>query len=370
MKIAVITMHAVKNYGSVLQTYATEQILKNMGYDVEIINYIRQKNLDEKLLDTWTRNDNTIKAALKKAVLLPTVKRWKKVFWSYLQNNITLSKHQYTYESDFQAHPVEADIYCTGSDQVWNSGWNDGIDQRFFLDFTPQNKSRAALAASIGSEKLSSHEMETIKPFLEKYQYITLRETSALSIMEQIGIQKSKYNLCLDPTLLLSREQWLAHAKMVSHPKKYVLVYQLNHDSNFDEFAKKFAKRKNLELIRICTRYDQVHLPGHAVMIPEVQELLGWFHGAEYIITNSFHATAFSINLNKQFVSVFPNEYGCRIRDILSLFGLENRRLSEYTQYDIADEPIDYQRVNDILIKEREQSIQTVRNMLEQCKGE
>ena len=365
MKIVVITMHAVKNYGSVLQTYATEQILKGMGYDVEIINYIRQKNLDSNLLKTWTQNDSFIKALGKKIILLPTVRRWKKVFWKYLRENVSLTKYSYTYEEDFKKHPVKADIYCTGSDQVWNSDWNEGVDKRFYLDFAPKDSIRVALAASIGRESLSNEEMQTIKPLLENYNSITLRESSALNIMKQLDIPDDRYHFCLDPTLLLSKEQWCAHAKPITYPKKYILVYQLNHDRDFDEYVTRFAKRKNLEIVRICTRFDQFRLPGHSIFIPEVKELLGWFNNAEYIVTNSFHATAFSINLNKQFIAVFPDKFGCRIRDILSLFGLENRRLTDFTQYNIADEPIDYLRVNEILKNERKKSLKQVEKMFD-----
>lgn len=363
MKIAVITMHAVKNYGSVLQTYATQTILQRMGLDVEIIDYVREKNLDENLLDTWTKNDFGIRKTVKKAVLLPTVKRWKEVFGGYLEQEINLSKYRYTSQRDFDEHPVVADIYCTGSDQVWNSGWNNGIELPFFLTFAPDNSKKIALAASIGTTSVGQQEAEQIVPLLEKYTSISLREKSAMNVLKDIGIENTQF--CLDPTLLLSCADWMQYAVFPKFKDPYVLVYQLNHDPEFDAFAETFTKQKGLKLYRICTRYDQVRLPGKPIVLPEVRELLGWFIKAEYIITNSFHATAFSINLNKQFISIYPDQYTSRISDVLTLFGLESRHPSSYDQFNIADQPIVYEIVNEILERERENSLQVIWRMIE-----
>lgn len=368
MKIAVITMHAVKNYGSVLQTYATQKILRDMGYDVEIINYIRKKNLNSNLLHTWTKNDTGFKKIIKSIVLRPTIKRWKKVFGSYLVQNITLSNKIYTTEQQLIDDPIDADIFCTGSDQVWNSGWNNGIEKAFYLSFVPEATPKFSLAASIGKSELSDGELEIIYPLLRRYKYISVREMSALALIKGMGLNNSGF--CLDPTLLLTREDWLKHAKKINIKKKYVLIYQLNHDENFDKYAVNFAKRKNLDLYRVCTRYDQIRLSGKPIVLPEVQELIRLINNAEYVLTNSFHATAFCINLNKQFVSIYPNEYTSRISDILELCSLENRHLSNYEQYDIADEDIDFNSVNTKLEKYREESIDLIKEMITICSAD
>ena len=157
MKIAVITMHAVKNYGSVLQTYATQEILTKLGYDVEIINYIREKNLNSNLLETWTVNDDGIKKIIKTLILIPTIKKWITVFGTYLEDNINMSSNTYTSEKQLINNPVIADMFCTGSDQVWNSGWNNGIEKAFYLSFVPDNIPKISVAASIGKTELSEN---------------------------------------------------------------------------------------------------------------------------------------------------------------------------------------------------------------------
>ena len=149
--------------------------------------------------------------------------------------------------------------------------------------------------------------------------------------------------------------------------KKYVLIYQLNHNTEFDRYAVEFAKRKNLELVRFCTRFDQKRLPGKSVIIPEVEEFPGLIANAEYVITDSFHATAFSINLNTKFISIYPKDYSSRLNDILILTGLESRHLKSYEDFEIADKEIDFSSVNKIIIREREKSLNTIRYMLNMC---
>ena len=368
MKIAVITMHAVKNYGSALQTYATQKVLTDLGYDVEIIHYIRKKNLDSNLADTWTARDRGVARAIKRLVLRPTLKRWRVVFNGYLKKYIHTSKRVYSGEQELLADPVQADVFCTGSDQVWNSGWSQGIEKAFYLTFVPDEVPKVALAASIGTSELSEEECARVFPYLRRYQAISIRETSSAAFLKEKGFDNVSF--CLDPTQLLTRDQWLDHAlPRKGLPEQYILLYQLNHNPEFDAFALAFAKRKGLPLYRLCTRYDQARLPGKPIFLPQVQEWVSILNNAQIVLTDSFHASAFCINLNTQFVAVFPQEYSCRIADLLRLYGLEDRRLTGYDQLDIADRPIDFDRTNEILYRERSRCLELIREMMEKAAG-
>lgn len=362
MKIAVITMHAVKNYGSALQTYATEQVLKKLGYDVEIIDYIRKKNIDSNLINVWTAKEQGIRKAAKKIVLYPTIKKWIKVWKSYLKTHIKLSDVTYTDLKDFSSNPVHADIMCTGSDQVWNSGWNDGVEYPFYLSFVNDETPKLSFSASFGKEELEESEVELVKPLLERYDFITVREKSALAILNRMGIENAAFTL--DPTLFLTQKQWKEHMSKKRLNKPYVLVYQLNRSKKFDAWASRFAKSKGLGLIRLCLRYDQIILPGKKVFIPEIREFLSLIHNAEYVITDSFHATAFSINFNKQFFSVLPEMYNCRLKNFLSLFDLEKRIVNDYSGFESAG-TINYALINTILDIERKKSMTQLKYALQ-----
>lgn len=139
-RVAVITLQAVKNYGSVLQAYATQVVLERLDQDVVIIDYIREFNLDNKIADKITENDKGLKKIAKEIVLYPTIKKWKKVFNDFLKKNLNLTKKVYTYPQDFIENPIEADVFCVGSDQVWNIEWNDGIIGPLYLDFVKDKK--------------------------------------------------------------------------------------------------------------------------------------------------------------------------------------------------------------------------------------
>ena len=361
MKIAVITMHAVKNYGSALQTFATQQVLSRLGYETEIINYIRKKNIDSNLIDVWTSKEKGLRKITKKMLMYPTIKKWIRVWGNYLQTYIHLSAVTYTEMKDFSVTPVQADILCTGSDQVWNSGWNDGVEYPFYLSFADDNTPKISFSASFGKEKLDENEIEIVKPLLQKYDYITVREQSAVSILNNMGIKDVSFTL--DPTLFLTKEQWKNHMKKSKPDEPYILVYQLNKDKNFDKMAVNFAKSKKMKLVRLCLRYDQIILPGRKKFIPEIREFLSLINNAEYVITDSFHATAFSINFNKQFFSVLPQKYNCRLKEFLDIFDLENRIVSNYLDFESAG-TIDYGQVNKILDDERKKSMEHLKYAL------
>lgn len=105
MKVALITLHAIKNYGSVLQTLATQEIFKEYGCDVKLINYIREDSLDKNLLHTWCGSN-----PVKQIAMLPTLMKWKSVFNKFITQHFDLTEHVYTYPEDFKKYPIDADI--------------------------------------------------------------------------------------------------------------------------------------------------------------------------------------------------------------------------------------------------------------------
>lgn len=362
MKVAVITLHAIKNYGSVLQTLATQKKFEEFGCEVEIINYLRPDSLDKNVYKRWTANDKFPVNILKSIVLFPTAQKWKKVFWGFLRENVNLTPRMYLSEKDLKEDMPEADIYCTGSDQVWNSTWNRGFIPEFYLSFVPDDKKKISLSASIGKEDFEEWEKKDAYRLLKRYDAISVRESNAVSILNNIGIEDVEH--LVDPTLLMTRDFWtsLACNRVVKEP--YVLIYQLNRNPQFDEYAVEFAKRKKCKLVRLCTRYDQIRLPGKAIVLPEVDGFVSLLANAEYVITDSFHATAFSLNLNTEVICVYPNEFSSRLESILKKTQTENRHLENFHQLDIADVPIDFTKVNFYFDREREKADSWLRKAL------
>lgn len=366
MKVAVITRHAVVNYGSLLQAFATQNVIENMGHTCEIIDYIRK---DESYLQRektllrqkpqWNKNKlkQTIYLALRQPESIAAGKRFEKEQADYLH----LSK-RYISPQQLLSNPPDADVYMTGSDQVWGPVENGSFDSSYCLSFAGDDVKKIAYAASFGRVDMSPETQQYYKKWLSRYDYISVREDSAKDILNKLEINAVQV---LDPTLLLNSDFWSGYVKIVGN-KKYVLVYQLHNDKYVGEYAKKVAKAMNLPLIRISTSFHQIIREGKFVWCPSVNEFLGYIKNAQCLITDSFHGTAFAINFNTPFVEVLPNnKTGTRNMSILKMTGLTDRILNNYDDISLAQRKIDYERVNLILENERKRSISVLKQMIE-----
>ena len=162
MKIEVVTLHYIYNYGSLLQTYATQKKFESMGHKVETVDYVRPNAKDEKLIDDTVKNKNFGNPIKNKTFV--TLKRFekkkiKKVSKDFLDNYVHLTRHYEDYE-DLKNNPPIADVYCTGSDQTWNSEYNGGLLPAYYLDFAPKGKKKIGYAVSIGMDAIPENEKE------------------------------------------------------------------------------------------------------------------------------------------------------------------------------------------------------------------
>ena len=372
MKASVITLHTVDNYGSAMQTYATQEVLKKIGCDVEFVDYWRKDNLPEyravKLLETstlqrvkpiWGACGFTRRMAI---FLLKYMFAYRKSpMWRFLEKNVRMTQQRYVSFEELSKNPPAADVYITGSDQVWNSIWNQGIDRAFFLDFAPSDKARIAFSASIGRESLDEEEISETRELLKKYKAISVREQSAVKLLQSMGIVST---LLLDPTLMLDADAWRNLAVAVNHVKPYLLIYQLNANSQMDRYAEQIAEKKGWELLRIGFGRSDYNKSGKCVMLPSVEEFLGLFCNASCVLTDSFHATAFSLNLGTEFISILPNRFGTRITNILKMTNTEGRLLTNYHDFSVLEKSINTEHVQNVLRKEREKGFEFLRNAL------
>lgn len=361
MKADLITLHAVRNYGSVLQAFATQEIFKKHGIDITIINFIREDVLPSNILESNGANN-----IIKKIVLYPSIKKQEKVFKKFCDNYLKLTKKQYTYEKDFNNYVSDADFYITGSDQVWNSTWNKGIIKPLYLSFV-KDKPKIAYAASFGKEEVTNDEVKETKSLINDYLKISVREKSAVELL------KKQYNYTdaiqvLDPTLAVDKEFWVELANKGKKYSNYVLIYQLNRNSEFDNYAKKVAKKMNCNLIRICRGYHQLLLPGKGIVVPNVETFVSLFLNAKMVITDSFHALSFCTNLNVPFACFYPNNFNTRLKSHLELFKLLDRRIDNINDFSIIEKKIDWDSVNKILFTERKNNIDFIKDSIKKIK--
>ncbi len=353
-------MSGVKNYGSALQTFSTSELFKQFGVEVIVINYYREDILEKNLLCSWCG-----KNFIKKIILYPTIKKWNKVFTSFYKKNICFTQKIYTYESDFVDFPLDGDFYCVGSDQVWNSQWNKGIINPLYLSFVPDYKIKFAFSSSFGKTSLSNDEIKKTKKFLESFKKISIREESGLNILE--NQYKIKGQRIIDPTLCFSGEFWKKLSNKSFFNYNYILIYNLNSDKRFDDYARKISKLTGIKLVRLCTRYDQIVRCGKSVLVPNVEDFVGLIANAKYVLTDSFHATAFSINLGVEPICIYPNNFKCRLSDFLELVQCETRHAIDYNDFDVINRHIDFNNVKKILNNERKVAFDFLKNIFE-CK--
>ncbi|RVU96716.1 polysaccharide pyruvyl transferase family protein [Coriobacteriales bacterium OH1046] len=374
MKVAIITLHTVSNYGSCLQAYATQMIFDGLGFEAEIVDYYRKDNLPEyavekafngrrlrKYRDVWKKAPQ-----LKKALSMPMgiiVKRQRKPFDDFRKKYLNLSEHMYRSAEELEKNPPEADIYCTGSDQVWNSIWNQGFEEPFYLTFAPEGKRRIAFAASIGREFIDEWEKPLMRDALSKYSAISMREASGVAVLNSLGFPDAE--LVLDPTLMLTKDEWSKIATMPASVKEpYILVYQLNKDDKLVSYVESVAPKYNMGVVKISYGIYDMMKSAKTLIAPSVNDFIGLFLNASYVITDSFHATAYSLNFGVPFTTIAPERFSTRIATILALTGTEDRMLSSADDMAMFERPIDFTRVAARLSAKRESSMAFLREAL------
>ena len=219
----------------------------------------------------------------------------------------------------------------------------------------PNGRKKVAFVSSFGKSKLDLEEVEKTKEYLKEYNKISVREDSAVCILNDLGY--SSISL-IDPTLQVTKQEWLEiSSKRLIKERYLILMLLYNEDNGATEYARKIADEKNLKLVKISWELLKPKMIDKLMTHRTPQDFLSLFYYAEFVVTNSFHGLAFSINFNKQFIVVPRNEFNTRIESLLRLVNLEGRLISDAERLsDVIDVTIDYKEVEQILSKEREKS--------------
>lgn len=360
MKIAVITLHHVRNYGSMLQTYATQRALSDLGHDVEIIDFIPKGLTLKTGIDTIAARSNPLVRIVRKisAAVVFAVQQMSMI--RFLKKNVSLTRKTYHNYTELKKAPPLADAYLSGSDQIWNTQ-NANLPEdilAYYLQFAPENAKRIAYASSIGKDAFSEEEKANVSHWLSSFKAIGVRESHGVQLLKDIGVNMATH--VVDPTLLLDKEQWMAFCKRKSNPPKkpYIFVYNLNRNPEIKIYAKRLARKENLEIINFASTLDFVSGARNR-LYNTAHDFLYYLYHAKYVVTDSFHGTAFSINFSKQFVTFTAPKFNSRIHSILNLFGLQDRLLIKAdadADCQKVKEQIDRKTTNDILARERDKS--------------
>lgn len=292
MKIAVLSSYSwiqrANNYGSLFQYYALQVYLEKLNCEVF---WIRLNNVSQK------------RKVFIDSTLEEKITNCQFEFKCFIDNFLNVSTHEYPSLVAFRKNPPQADIYITGSDQVWN-----GIVPEYFLHFFPKGGTKASYAASFGKNSLNIEEFSLLKKLLSNLDFISVRENSALQLCEQV--LERPIDLTCDPTLLLEKEDYLQlirrdSAFFIDESRPKFVIYLVNEcPFTVDElaFIENYANSEGLEVVIIAIQGAENNFPSTIVKMPSPNKWLHLISVAKYVITNSYHGLLFSIIFEKKFM--------------------------------------------------------------------
>ena len=350
MKIRILTQPLGRNIGGIMQNYALMTACENFSKDVRTFNIHYP-------VPFWFP---VIKygACIKRLFLKIFVNRKTVVRW-WLENNIGIPQKKDLMDvekcNELRHLDFSNTIFVIGSDQVWRKEMSPDL-MMFFGSFLNDGIPRIAYAASLGLDYWQFNENETGKiiPLLKMFKAISVREESAVQLLKERGIEAQ---LVLDPTLLLQPDDYAGLETEVSRrfaDYKHVFLYCLDKHPLQDEVSLRVGSEKKIPVMNIM----------------ENLQIDNWISGlriAEYVITDSFHGTVFSILFHKKFIVVANEQRGLtRLQSLLKMFGLENRLIMSFENFDCEklDAEINYESVDAVLNREREKSFSFLRKNL------
>lgn len=346
-KIGILTFNRAVNYGAVLQAYALK-FACNKYSETEIINY---KN--EKIENFYSLSSkNPLKTISRKIMF---AKRNKK-FFDFIDSNATTTKYD---KENFGTIENSFDKIIVGSDQVWNLDCS-GNDYTYLLKGVPNNIKKYSYAASFGASYLPEEQLPAFEKSLPEFRKISVREETGKKILkEQLDLDSE---VVLDPTLLLDREEWRQGLNFNKIDKKYILTYFMDSDQELKEIAECVSKATGMPIFNLA-RLTTDFFGNKVIKKAGPKEWVEYFYNAEFVVTSSFHGTAFAINFGKQFYTYAKNNRSSRIVDLLKTLGIENRRISDANEVDL-NQKINYDDVNIKLNEEKKKSYEFIESII------
>ncbi len=341
-KVGIITMHRPISFGSSLQAYALQKKIRDLGYDCEIIDYQYPNKLHkvgQNRLKLFVRY--TIHYIINLLFGLPSLVesiRFKKFRKKYLK----LSEY-YKDAAALVGNPPIYDIYCTGSDQVWNSNFTKS-DTSFLLSFI-EGKKKISYASSFAVDYVIEEYKDNYSRFLSQYDNISVRENSGIKLVQELT-GKQAVQVC-DPTLLLTESEWLPliSDSKIKIDKPYLLVFMLSYSYNpypeVNHIIDTIQKKLGLHTIVLSgTKADYLRKNTTVIKNAGPNEFLYLFKNASFVITSSFHGVAFATNFAKPFYAIIKDgNSDSRLISTLKMLGLEDKVLKynqDITNYEIS----------------------------------
>ena len=345
-KTYTVTYCEWSSYGSVLQALALQKTLSKNNIQNKIIKAEAKpskKYKPQKL--SLSSPKQIIKSFFDLCLLRKNAKRYKKC-QNFIDKTVDIEYFQ-NYENLSNNTP-KANCFIAGSDQIWQP---DYCNKTFFLDFVKDGTKKISYAASMGKTIISQEKQNEFKRLINNFDSISVREFDNVDTIKQFT---EKNIAChIDPTFLLSKEEWEGYQKKYSIKKPYILVYALYWNKSLNLELKELAKKTGLPIVAVCSTLSKV-AANKKIYDADVSEFLWLINNAHYVVTSSFHGVALSTIFNKQFAAVINPSLPSRITCLMENLGIPIIPISKLYEDDCK---IDYDSINLNISKEKERSI-------------
>lgn len=360
MKIGIITTHRALNSGAVLQAYASQTFLSQLGHEVEFIDY----------KEPWRK-------PLRRYISKNPILVWYSLIDSYYRHKylkeamfnkvLHIGKKRYSTLFELQNEPPIYDLYMVGSDQVWNVGSSKKINRAHYLDFGLKSVKRISYAASLGQGNVPDYMLEEMKELLMKFDHISVRESSGVKLIQSIVGNHKKVFHTFDPTLLLEADDYSSIMEEIPQEGPYITCYSLAIYEDEQKKAMSYIQKKlnlpikNLRNPDTCRRLKNV---SNIIVTP--YQWLAYVKNSNFVICTSFHAVVFSLIFHRPFIvlSPFVNK---RIMSLLKLVNLKERFIENYEKNNIdaiLSNQIDWELVDKKIRDNRQSSIDYLLNAI------
>lgn len=373
----IITFHFPYNCGAVLQCFALQTVLEQKNCTAQVINYVPWYHRNRytpfknpfQFAAQWSEKTTGAKKVIKwlkgfaRAIYswrhFPNFLLREKACYGFVNHRLHLTRKYRTLEQ-LATMPPQADLYVTGSDQLWNAHITGGFDAAYFLPFGTENTRRISYA--VGADFTEAPDSaETLPKLLERMDAISLRETKCWDAVKAAVKPETPMCVCVDPTLLLPREAYeVIEEKPQNAPKRFILTYMMpNRSANaVIAAAKKLSEKLGVLAVDVNGNPLALNRRIKDNRICSPGEFLWYIHHADYVLTNSFHGTVFSVIYEKQFVTVPHSNFGNRTSELLQKLRLEERLVPTNVEaLAVIEQPIRFEGAREALSLLRAESL-------------
>lgn len=359
MKIGIVTQSLLNNYGGILQNYALQKVLKDLGHEPITIDYVAHYSFRRFLI----HNLKTIFYFLinsKNCNFISYFRKRKNIMSEFVSNYIITTNPVRKYSQKI-IDDYNIETLIVGSDQVWRPQYNNDLEDMYFYFVKEKCISKIAYAASFGVDIWEYTKFQTLrcKRLIKRFDAVSVREDSGISLCQNFFDMNVED--VLDPTLLLSKEEYKKLCENIPKiEESFLLAYILDTNNYKNKLINDVSILKGIPI-------KKIHADNNATL--SIPEWLSLIRDAEYVVTDSFHGMLFSVIFNKQFIVIANKERGLtRFTSFLKKFKLLNRLvfIEEYSTEinDISNIKIDYNNINSIKDLEKDKSVSFICNAL------